>query len=54
MDDLKLYGTRDNKLKGLISTVKKVSDDFQMEFGLDKCVKGTLREARKYQLKASY
>ena len=39
VDDLKLYGTSDSQLNGLISTVKKVSDDIQMEFGLDKCAK---------------
>ena len=37
VDDLKLYGTSDNQLTGLIITVKNVSDDIKMEFGLDKC-----------------
>ena len=54
VDDLKLYGTSDNQLNGLISTVKKVSDVIQMEFGLDKVQKPHSSEARKYQLKASY
>ena len=36
MDDLKLYETSDNQLNGLISTLKKVSDDIQMGFGLEK------------------
>ena len=44
VDDLKLYGTSDNQLNGLIGTVKKVSDDIQMEFGLDKCAKATFQE----------
>ena len=35
VDDLKLYGTSDNKLTGLINTVKNISDDILMEFGLD-------------------
>ena len=47
VDDLKLYGTRDNQLNGLISTVKKVSDDIQMEFGLDKCAKATFKRGKK-------
>ena len=52
VDDLKLHGINDSQLNGLINTVKKVSDDIQMEFGLDKCTKATFtREARKHQLK---
>ena len=47
MDDLKPYGTSDNQLNGLISTVKKVSDDIQMEFGLDKCAKATFKRGKK-------
>ena len=47
MDDLKLYGTSDSQLNGLISTVKKVSDDIQMEFGLDKCAKATFKRGKK-------
>ena len=47
MDDLKLYGTSDNQLNGLISTVKKVSDDIQMELGLDKCAKATFKRGKK-------
>ena len=41
------YGTSDNQLNGLISTVKKVSDDIQMEFGLDKCAKATFKRGKK-------
>ena len=47
MDNLKLYGTNDNQLNGLISTVKKVLDDIQMEFGLDKYVKATFKRGKK-------
>ena len=39
VDDLKLYGTNDSQLTGLVNTVKKVSDDIKIEFGLDKCAK---------------
>ena len=44
--DLKLYGASDNQLNGLISTVKKVSNNIQMEFGLDKCTKATLKRGK--------
>ena len=47
MDDLKLYGTSDNWLNGLIGTVKRVSDDIQMEFELDKCTKATFKRDKK-------
>ena len=47
VDDLKLYGTNDSQLNGLINTVKKVSDDIQMEFGLDKCAKATFKRGMK-------
>ena len=33
VNDLKLYGTSDNQLTGLINTVKNISDDIKMEFG---------------------
>ena len=46
-DDLKLYGTSDNQLTGLINTVKNVLDDIKMEFGLDKCAKAFLKRGKK-------
>jgi len=36
VDDLKLYGTNNNQLTGLINTVKMVSNDIKMEFGLQR------------------
>ena len=51
VDDLKLYGTSDNQENGLISTVRKVSDDIQMEFGLDKCPKATFKRGKKVSAK---
>ena len=51
VDDLKLYGTSDNQLKGLMSTVKKVSDDIQMEFGLDRWVKATFKRGKRVSAK---
>ena len=36
MDDLKTYSNNDNQQTGLLSIVKKFSDDIKMEFGLEK------------------
>ena len=47
MDDLKLYGTSDNQLTGLINTVKNVSDDIKMEFVLYKCAKASFKRGKK-------
>ena len=47
VDDLKLYGTCDNQLSGLINTVKNVLDDIKMEFGLDKCAKASFKRGKK-------
>ena len=47
MDDLKLYAENERQLQQLISTVKEVSDDIGMEFGLDKCAKCTIRTGKK-------
>ena len=47
VDDLKLYGTSDNQLTGLINTVKNVSDDIKMELGLDKCANTSFKRGKK-------
>ena len=41
LDDLKLFPKNDQQLQGLLNIVKQFSDDIRMEFGLDKCAKGT-------------
>ena len=46
MDDLKLYAKNDGDLEGLLATVKRFSDDINMEFGLDKCTKATFKRGR--------
>ena len=46
VDDLKLYGTSDNELMGLINTMKNVSDDIKMEFGLDKFAKASFKRGK--------
>ena len=47
VDDLKLYGTSDKQLTGLINTMKHVSTDIKMEFGLDKCAKASFKRGKK-------
>ena len=38
MDDLKLHGKTKHELKSLVHTVRVISKDFDMEFGLDNVV----------------
>ena len=47
VDDLKLYGTNDNQLTGLINTVKNVSENIKIESGLDKCAKASFKRGKK-------
>ena len=47
VDGVKLYGTSDNQITGLINTVKNVLDDIKMEFGLDKCAKASFKKGKK-------
>ena len=47
MDDLKLYAETDEKLNQLVEAVRKFSRDINMEFGLDKCSKCTIRKGKK-------
>ena len=47
VDDLKLYGTSDNQLTGLINIVKNVSDDIKIECELDKCAKASFKRGKK-------
>ena len=51
VDDLKLYGTSDNQLTGQINTVKNVSEDIKMEFGLDKCPKAPFKRGKNISAK---
>ena len=37
MDDLKLHGKSEGKIKGLLSTVEVFSQEIGMEFGIKKC-----------------
>ena len=46
MDDLKLYSKNDKELEGLLNTVKIVSDEIEMQFGLDKCAKASYKKGK--------
>ena len=46
MDDLKTYSKDDNQQTGLLTVVKKFSDDIRMEFGLEKCAKATFKRGK--------
>ena len=46
-DYLKLYGTNDNRLNGLVNIVKVVSIDIMMEFSLGKCTMVTFKRGKK-------
>ena len=37
MDDLKLFAKNEKEIESLVQTVKIVSDDIGVKFGLDKC-----------------
>ena len=43
MDDLKTYAKNDDKQTGLLRTIKSLSGDIGMEFGLDRCAKATFK-----------
>ena len=42
----KTYAKNDDEQTGLLRTVKSLSDDIGMEFGLDKCAKATFKRGR--------
>jgi len=46
MDDLKTFAKNDNQQESLLQTVKKFSDDVNMQFGLDKCAKATFKRGK--------
>ena len=46
MDDLKLYAKNDKQLEWLLTTVKRFSDDIQMQFGLDTCAKASFKKGK--------
>ena len=46
MDDLKTYAKDDNQQAGLLTVVKKFSDDIRMEFGLEKSAKATFKRGK--------
>ena len=46
MDDIKLYAKDEESLKGLIQTVRVVSSDIGMEFGVEKCAMLVLKRGK--------
>ena len=46
MDDLKTFGNNDQEQINLLTIVKGLSDDIQIEFGLEKCSKATLKKGK--------
>ena len=46
MDDLKLLGRNENDLKNKIKIVQTISEDINMNFGLEKCVRICLKRGR--------
>ena len=44
---MKLHGTSNNQLSGLIHTVKNVSDDIKMGFELEKCARASFKRGKK-------
>ena len=47
VDDLKLYETSDKQLTGLTTTVKNISEDIRIKFGLDRCAKASFKTGKK-------
>ena len=46
MDDLKLYARNENQLDLLIQTVRIISKDIGMKFGIEKCAVLVLKRDR--------
>ena len=46
MDNLKLCAKDDHELEGMPQTVKKLSDNIGIKFGLEKCAKATFLNGR--------
>ena len=49
MDDLKIYAESNEKLAQLVEVVSEFSRDINMEFGLDKCSKCTIKKGSKIE-----
>src|SRR5829696_4157364 len=46
MDDIKLYAKTSAGLESMLNTLKTVSEDIGMEFGLDKCAKVSMKRGK--------
>ena len=49
MDDLKLYGKTKSDIESLINTVRLLSDDISMRFGLQKCASIVLKRGKRVE-----
>ena len=49
MDDLKLYGSKNNEIGSLVKVVKIVSGDIVMQFGLDKCAVFKMKRGKQFR-----
>ena len=49
MDDLKLYTEKDEHLRGTLATVKLLTDNIKMAFGLDKCAEAKFKRGKRTQ-----
>ena len=46
MDDLKVYGKNQNQVDTLVQTIRVVTTDMQMEFGINKCAMHIMKRGR--------
>jgi len=46
MDDIKLYAKNVEGMKSMANTLKTISEDIGMEFGLDKCAKMSIKHGK--------
>ena len=49
MDDRKLYGSSDNGIDSLVNSVKNISGDIRMKFGMDKCTVLKIKRGKQVQ-----
>jgi len=46
MDDIKLYAKTSESMESMVNTLRMVSEDIGMEFGLDKCAKVSMKRGK--------
>ena len=53
MDDLKLHAKTEEQIKPMTNTVKMISEDISMTFGLDKCAKVEMKRGKTHNRRRS-